>query len=257
MAHSRRAALSALGVALALGGCQDFGGPVNGQPPQLSPQEQRMQALEERVGELARKVDNLNLVAQSQGVSSLQTEVRNLRGDVEKLSYDVQTSSKRSQELYQDLDRRLTKVENEGRARLSMEPKIAQPPPVPAGQEEESAYLAAFDKLKSAKYDDAIAAFRDQLSRWPQGNYADNAWYWMGEAYYVKRDYDAALDSFHTLLEKFPQSAKAPDALLKVGMSQAEKKQKDDARATLQKVVADYPNSNAASLARQRLEQLK
>lgn len=247
----------ALGAVLLLAGCQDFGGPVNGQPQQLSPQEQRMQALEERVGELARKVDNLNFAAQSQGVSSLQAEVRNLRGDVEKLSYDVQTSNKRSQELYQDLDRRLTKLENEGRARLSMEPKIAQPPPVPASQEEESAYLAAFDKLKAAKYDDAIAGFRDQLTRWPQGQYADNAWYWMGESYYVKRDYDAALEAFRTLLKTFPSSPKAPDALLKTGMAQADKKQKDDARATLQKVVADYPGSNAASLARQRLEQLK
>jgi tol-pal system protein YbgF len=114
-----------------------------------------------------------------------------------------------------------------------------------------------FEKLKGGKYDDAIAGFKDQLQRWPEGHYADNAWYWMGESYYVKHDYPAALTSFRTLLDKFPSSAKVPDALLKVGLTQVEQKKKDEGKATLQKVVKDYPDSNAANLARQRLEQLK
>jgi tol-pal system protein YbgF len=248
----------ALCAALLLAGCSDFGGPIGGNEPQVSPQEQRLQALDTRLGDLARKVDNLNLTSQTQGISTLQNEVRGLRGDVEKLNFDVNTSARRSQELYQDLDRRLTKLENESRsARLNMAPAIAHPPPVPASQEEQSTYLAVFDQLKAQKYDEAITGFKDLLARWPQGAYADNAWYWLGESYYVKRDYDNALQAFRTLLDKFPASAKAPDALLKVGMGQIEKKQKDEARATLQKVIADYPASNAANLARQRLEQLK
>jgi tol-pal system protein YbgF len=249
----------ALGAALTLAACADFGGPISGGPDApLSPQEQRLQALETRLGELVRKVDNLNLTQQTQGISGLQNEVRGLRGDVEKLHYDIDSSSRRSQELYQDLDRRMTKLENESRsAKLTMAPGIANAPPVPATQEEESTYLGVFDQLKAGRYDDAIAGFKSFLGRWPQGRYADNAWYWLGESHYVKRDYDNALSSFRTLLEKFPSSAKAPDALLKIGMAQIDKKQKAEARATLEKVIADYPTSNAASLAKQRLEQLK
>jgi tol-pal system protein YbgF len=247
----------ALCGALCVAGCQDFGGPIGGEG-QLSPQEQRMQAVEARVGDLTRKVDNLNLTQQTQGLSSLQNEVRGLRGDVEKLRYDIDVSNRRSQELYSDLDRRMTKLENESRsAKLTMAPNIANAPPVPPNQQEESAYLAVFDQLKAGKYDDAIAGFKDQLARWPQGQYADNAWYWLGESYYVKRDYDNATSALRNLLQQFPASAKAPDALLKIGMAQVEKKQKDEARATLQKVVADYPTSSAAGLAKQRLEQLK
>lgn len=248
---------TSVAVVLALGACADFGAPIGGSAP-LSPQEQRLQGIEARLGDVTRKVDNLNFAAQSQGVSALEAEVRGLRGDVERLRFDLDSGNKRSRELYQDLDRRITALENASRsAHLAMTPQIAQPPPVPPSQEEESAYLAVFDKLKAGKYDDAIAGFKDQLQRWPDGRYADNAWYWMGESYYVKHEYDAALTSFRTVLDKFTSSAKAPDAQLKVGLTLIEMKKKDEGRASLQKVVKDYPDSNAATLARQRLDQLK
>lgn len=243
-------------AALLAAGCQDFGAPIGGNAP-LSPQEQRLQAIEAKLADVTRKVENLNFAAQSQGISRLEGEMRTLRGEVEALRYQLETNEKRSRDLYQDLDRRLTRVENEGRSRLSMEPRIATPPPVPEAQEEEAAYLAAFEKVRAAQYDDAIAGFQDQLQRWPEGRYAHNAWYWMGESHYAKREYDLALQSFSSVLEKFPQSAKAPDALLKTGMAQVEKKQKVEARATFERVIAEFPASNAANVAKQRLAQLK
>lgn len=246
-----------LATAAALCGCADFGAPIGNNAP-LSPQEQRLQAIEGRLAELARRVENLNLAAQNEGVGRLEGEMRGLRGEVERVRYELENGERRSRDLYQDLDRRLQKIENEARTpRLAIESKIAQPPPVPASQEEEAMYLAVFDKLKAGRYDEAISGFDDQLQRWPEGRYAANAWYWKGEAHYVKRNYDAATESFRALLERFPESPKAADALLKVGLAQIEKKQKDEAKATLQKVVEQYPDSNAANLARQRLEQLK
>jgi tol-pal system protein YbgF len=248
--------LTLVGAAALLAGCADFGGRIGGDAP-LSPQEQRLQSLETRLGEVARKLDNLTQAAQSQSTGKLEAEVRGLRGDVEKLRYDLETSEKRTRELYQDLDRRLARVENEGRARLSMEPRIATPPPVPASQEEEATYAAVFEQLRGGKYDESIAGFKDLLAKWPQGRYADNAWYWLGESHYAKKDFDAALAAFGSLLKQFPTSPKAPDALFKVGMCQVDKKQKNEARATWQQVIADYPNSSAAGLAKQRLDQLK
>jgi tol-pal system protein YbgF len=252
----RAAAARALGAALLLAGCADFGPPIGGGAPP-GPQEQRLQAIEARLGDVARKVENLNLAAQNQGLGRLENEVRGLRGEVERLRFELEASDRRTRELYQDLDRRLTRMENEGRARLALDSQLAQPPPVPPSQEEEAAYLATFEKLRAGRYDESVAGFRDQLQRWPEGQYADNAWYWQGEALYAKKDYDGALQSFKSLLERFPASAKVPDAMLKIGMAQIEKKQKAEAKATLQQLVEQHPDSSSADVARRRLEQLK
>lgn len=251
-----RSHYSWLTAAALLCGCADFGGPVGNEQP-LSPEERRMQALETRLADVTRKLENLNLAAQNQSLTRLEGELRSLRGEVEQLRHDIGGTEKRGRDLYQDLDRRLQKIEHESRpARLSMSPSISNAPPPPPSQEEEAAYLRAFEQLKSGQYDAAIAAFREMQARWPQGRYADNAWYWMGESHYVKREYEPALEAFRSLLNQFPASPKVPDAMLKIGLAQIELKRPDDARGILEKLVAEHGNSNAARLARQRLEQL-
>ena len=123
--------------------------------------------------------------------------------------------------------------------------------------EEEGAYLATFDLLKNGKYDDAIRGFRSMLAKWPKGAYADKATFWMGDTYYFKSDYKSAQASYQGVLDNFPTSQKVPEALLKVGLCQIQQKQTDQGKATLQKVIQSYPASNAANLAKQRLESLK
>ena len=151
---------------------------------------------------------------------------------------------------------------------VSAAPVVAPAPAVAGGPvvisnggggtpEEEGAYLATFELLKNGKYDDAIRGFRSMLDKWPNGRYSDNATYWMGEAFYVKRDYKSAQTSFQTVLDKFSSSPKAPDAMLKVGLSQIELKQVDQGKATLEKVIKTFPNANAANLAKQRLQSIK
>lgn len=249
----------ALGAGLLLAACAaDFGGPINSNPQGVPPREARLMQLEERLGELTRKVEALTLSARAQDTQRLEAELRGLRGDIERLRYDIDTNEKRNRQLYQDLDRRIQKIENEGRpARLQLEPKIASVPPPAADAEEESTYLQVFDQLKAGKYDEAIAGFQGMLDRWPDGRYADNALYWMGESHYVKRDYEKAIATFRQLQERFGDSPKVPDALLKTALAQIELKKPDEARATLQKIVSAHPNSSAANIAKQRLEQLK
>jgi hypothetical protein len=84
--------LALLGAAALLSGCADFGGPIGGNGP-INPQEQRLQALETRLGEVARKVENLSLAAQSQAAAKLEAEVRGLRGEVERMRYELESRS--------------------------------------------------------------------------------------------------------------------------------------------------------------------
>jgi len=134
----------------------------------------------------------------------------------------------------------------------------AAPGPVPPADPAaaEAAYRAAFELLKAGQYDDAIAAFNDYLVEYPGSQYADNAQYWLGEAYYVTRQFEAAIAEYQKLMQAFPLSAKASHALLKIGYSYHELGRLDTARAQLERVRASYPGTTAARLAEERLARI-
>jgi tol-pal system protein YbgF len=119
---------------------------------------------------------------------------------------------------------------------------------------EEASYLRSLDSLSAGKYDEAIRGFKAQLEQYPRGSYADKAWFWMGDAQYLKRDLRQASSSYGTVIDRFSTSAKVPDALYKQGLCQFEQGQTEAAKTTWRKLVKDYPNSTAASNARKRLK---
>jgi tol-pal system protein YbgF len=117
-------------------------------------------------------------------------------------------------------------------------------------------YGQAFDALKAGSYSVAITGFKDFLTSYPSSPLAENAQYWLGEAYYVNHDYDGAAGAFRAVLKKWPDSRKAPDALLKLGYTQVRQKQNAAARATLSEVMRKYPGSQDAKLAAEQLRRL-
>ncbi|NVZ08056.1 tol-pal system protein YbgF [Allochromatium humboldtianum] len=128
------------------------------------------------------------------------------------------------------------------------------PAPETQGASERDLYSQAFEHLKERQYQEAKTAFNELLRRYPQGEYTENARYWLGETYYVLREYPAALAEYDRLVQLSPTSAKVPGALLKIGFIQYEQNAIEQARATLERVIRDYPNSTEARLARDRLE---
>lgn len=124
-------------------------------------------------------------------------------------------------------------------------------------EDERRSYDAAFDELKEGRYAEAARRFQSFLQMYPDGEYAPNAQYWLGESYYVTQNYQIALEAFQTLLRKFPNSTKAPDGLLKLGYCQYELRQWDEAEATLNRVVQQYPDTTVARLAQGRLRAMR
>ena len=110
--------------------------------------------------------------------------------------------------------------------------------------------------MREGAFDDAIIGFNQFLYKYPGGAYADNAQYWLGEAFYVTRDFEQAQKHFQILLDDHPESPKVPDARLKLGFTMHELNRDSDARKILEGVVKDYPESSVARLAARRLEQM-
>lgn len=257
-------------AALWIAGCAtgNYGGPINSEQA-LSPEERRLQAVETRLAELSRKVSSTEAGREQKNAE----ELGRLRGLIEQLRYDFDQAQRRNSEAIVGFDARLKGLEAEaigradgstgaapvsgGSAPLGATGSSPEAAPLSSAADEEALYLKSFDLLKGGKYDDAISGFKGMLAKYPQGNYSDNAWYWTGESYYIKKDFPNALASYRSLLEKFASSPKVPDALLKTGIIQQEQKKTDAAKGAYNRVVKEFPNSSAAIQARTRLGQLR
>ncbi len=209
----------------------------------------------------------------------LQQEMQQLRGQVEMQQYQLDTLKKQQQDQYLDLDGRL-RGQGAGAAAAPSQPapraSVPADTPVPeraAGTSldlgatrggaaavqlppEKDAYRAAFDLLKERRYDEAVKAFGDLLAVYPNGEFADNAHYWLGETYYVKRDYSGAMTEFQFVLDNYPLSPKVPGAMLKLGYTRQDQGDWQGARANFQEVIQRFPDSTEARLAQSRLERM-
>jgi tol-pal system protein YbgF len=129
-------------------------------------------------------------------------------------------------------------------------------PPAAGGDLALDLYRRGTAALRSREHAAAITAFRDLIARYPRHEYADNAQYWLGEAYYDQRDYARAIAEFRATVAHYPRGNKVPDALLKIGFSYQALGDRVKARAALEQVISIYPGSSPAAIATARLESL-
>jgi tol-pal system protein YbgF len=117
-------------------------------------------------------------------------------------------------------------------------------------------YRRAFSNYEQRKLNRALEEFEDFVKKYPQHDYADNAIYWMGEAYYSQKEYLLAITEFRRVAKTYPTSNKLPDALLKIGFSYERLEDGREAKEILAQVVEQYPYTVAAKKAAKRLVQL-
>ncbi|TAK64658.1 tol-pal system protein YbgF [Methylobacter sp.] len=129
----------------------------------------------------------------------------------------------------------------------------ANAPRLPPVGDDKQQYQQAYEALRNGHNAQAIAEFNALLGKNPKGEYANNAQYWLGEAYRVNQDIDSARKAFNSVIENYPGSSKVPDALLKLGTIEVEQKNPVKAREYLTRVTTDFPGSTAARLATKKL----
>lgn len=216
--------------------------------------------LEQRVGKLERSMDSQAVLHLLNRVEALQQEVQQLRGDLEVATHELDAMKTRQRELYTDFDQRLKDLSSRpAPAAQAPEPEPAAAPAasVPPAGDDAQRYQDAFRLFKEGKYEEAIAGLRAYLEANPQGAYADNAQYWLAEAYHSMGRHKEALQEFNKVITNYPTSPKLPDAALKVGLAYYELADWARARKQLEQVAASHPNTTVAKLARARLDIMK
>jgi tol-pal system protein YbgF len=243
-------------AALALAGCMST-------PPEQDPVQIKLNDLDVRLTRTERMLQNGSLLQVSNQLESLRADVRAMHNDVDQLNNTVEQSRKQQRDLYADLDQRLKVLEGRGGAAPTpgdaaggAASGAAASAAAPAAVDDKSSYQAAFNLLKEGQYDRAVTGFKGFLGTYPSSALADNAQYWLGEAYYVNKSFPEAQAAFQKVIDKYPDSAKVPDALLKIGFCRYETKQWDGAKSVLSQVVVQYPDTPSAKLAQQRLDRM-
>ncbi len=117
-------------------------------------------------------------------------------------------------------------------------------------------YQAALGELKQGRHDAAVEGLAALISKHPSHEFADNAQYWIGEAFYDRRQFEPALVAFQTTIARYPKGNKSADATLKAGLCMANLGQPTRAAEYLRRVISLYPTSDSAAIARDRLPKL-
>ncbi|SEA35875.1 tol-pal system protein YbgF [Microbulbifer marinus] len=201
----------------------------------------------------------------------LQQEVQELRGAVEELRHEVKRLKQQRTEDYMDLDRRIARLsgtepakqppagsgaDNGNGADTGAGAGAQRPPagkPAPASADERDRYQASFGLARNGDYNGASAEFKRLLQDYPNGQYAPNANYWLGEIALVQGNLEEARQWFVALLDGYPNSTKVWDGRYKLGTVYHQLGDQQKARELLEQVAAS--DARAAGLAKQYLEQ--
>jgi tol-pal system protein YbgF len=117
-------------------------------------------------------------------------------------------------------------------------------------------YDQAFGDYASGLYDLAIDGFEAFLKDFPTATQAPDAQFYIGRAYLNDAKYDKAVEAFDKVIRNYSMNKNVPDSYMLKGIALQSLKQNDRAREAWESVITTYPDSAAATMAKQRMQQL-
>jgi tol-pal system protein YbgF len=118
-------------------------------------------------------------------------------------------------------------------------------------------YRDAYETFHKGDLEGARRKFEAFLRQYPNTELSDNAQFWVGETYYLKKDFERAILEYEKAIVKYPEGDKIPAALFKQALAFLELGDKTNARNLLKRVIGKYPHSEQAEMAKKKLETIK
>lgn len=185
----------------------------------------------------------------SNQIEVLRADLAKLRGQDEQLAREVAEVQRKQKDITQGVDERLRKFEP---SRVTVDGQEFSAAPA-----ETREFDVALAVLRKGEFAPAQTAFLDFVNRYPNSGYRPSALFWLGNAQYALRAYREAVVNFKSLVSIAPDHMRAPEAALSIANCQVELKDLTAARKTLGDLIKVYPQSEAASVAKDRLTKLK
>ncbi len=240
--------------------------------------------------EKSNKVDPKLINKFSERINSLFDDLAKLRGEVEVLTYSLQTSEERQKVLYKELNERLQKIEESA---LKIEnnvnsvesptenkplaqnnliiqedevlPEIA-PEPIPEAADlpplvdknlEYQEFEDAKKLITATKYKEAFDALDKFVVNYPSSELLPEAKYNLGYTQFALKNYKAAINTFNKIVLEYPDNPIAPNSLYQVSNSQIQITRITKAKQTLRSLIKKYPNADIIPSAKKRLKDLE
>lgn len=128
--------------------------------------------------------------------------------------------------------------------------------PAGPGMNAERMFSTAMNDYLGGSYELAVDGFGGYVRAFPTAPNVAQAQYYVGESYFQLSRYEEAVTAYGRVISTYKDSAWVAEALYKQGQSFERLKQIDRARQAYDTVIRSFPDSNAAVLAKQRLQAL-
>jgi tol-pal system protein YbgF len=133
-------------------------------------------------------------------------------------------------------------------------PPPAAPPAV--GMSPTRLYELAQADYAGGQWALAINGFETYLRTFPKTDRADDAQFFIGEAYQLDGKFKESVAAYDKVISDFPTGDRVPDAYYKRGLAYSRLGQNDKAKESFEAVIRDFPNAEASRLAKQLLDRL-
>ena len=240
--------------------------------------------------EKSNKVDPKLINSLSERINTLFDDLAKLRGEVEVLTYALQTSEERQKVLYKELNERLQKIEDsalkiennvnssdsaptneplsqnnlliqeeEVLPEIAPEPiaQAADLPPLVDKNIEYQEFEDAKKLITATKYKEAFDALDKFVINYPSSELLPEAKYNLGYTQFALRNYKAAINTFNKIVLEYPDNPIAPNSLYQVSNSQIQLTRITKAKQTLRTLIKKYPNADIILSAKKRLKDLE
>jgi tol-pal system protein YbgF len=129
-------------------------------------------------------------------------------------------------------------------------------PPAPVGMSPTRLFEIAQADYAGGQWALAINGFETYLKTFPKTDKADDAQFYIGEAYSLDGKFKEAIAAYDKVINDYPTGDRVPDSLYKRGLAYSRLGQMDKARESFEAVIKNYPNAEGSRLAKQVLDRL-
>ncbi|MDA8244290.1 MAG: tetratricopeptide repeat protein [Elusimicrobia bacterium] len=204
------------------------------------------------------QMDDLNT-----SLANMQKNQAELAVKMDELSRNLNASSESMKDISSQMNRLSTHLDDLG---TSMNKRVSAIDRSIKTQQEQvetsllpaKIYNDAYNAFLNNNFDGAATGFRTYLSKFPEGETAEGAYFYLGESLYLRGHWQDAALAYANVLEKYPKSTRIPAARLKYALSllKMPEPKTEEALRYLHSVVKDFPSSEEAKTAKENIERL-